>query len=105
MRAELQELQSILGADLIHPEYATGASQAKGDHGCLPAMDEAADQMHETLDTTDSKRGCINVIDLANWHSCCFIATDDIGEKRKEGVAVLGRMDRSDIRGCNLLVV
>ena len=113
VRAELhQELRSTLGADLIHSEYGMtellSQAYAKGDHGfvCPPWMKLRIRDARNPLDTTDSKkRGCINVIDLANWHSCCFIATDDIGEKRKEGVAVLGRMDRSDIRGCNLLVV
>jgi hypothetical protein len=49
--------------------------------------------------------GGINIIDLANIDSCCFIATQDIGrslgEKKFE---VLGRFDFSELRGCNLLV-
>ncbi len=51
------------------------------------------------------ERGVINVIDLANIHSCAFVATDDLG--RREGnntFRVLGRLDNSDIRGCNLMV-
>ena len=113
VRAELhRELQSILGVDLIHSEYGMtemlSQAYATAERGfvCPPWMQLRIRDARNPLDTTNSKkRGCINVIDLANWHSCCFIATDDIGEKRKEGVAVLGRMDRSDIRGCNLLVV
>ena len=49
--------------------------------------------------------GGINVIDLANFNSCSFIATNDLGKLYKNGgFEVLGRFDSSDIRGCNLLV-
>lgn len=48
--------------------------------------------------------GLINVIDLANLYSCCFIATDDIGKLYKDNhFEVLGRRDMSDLRGCSLL--
>ena len=51
------------------------------------------------------KTGGINIIDLANLDSCAFIATDDIGQLDKNGrFQVLGRIDNSDIRGCNLLI-
>ncbi len=51
-------------------------------------------------------QGAINIIDLANIHSCCFIATDDIGRIYRDGsFEVLGRMDNSDLRGCSLMVV
>jgi phenylacetate-coenzyme A ligase PaaK-like adenylate-forming protein len=47
----------------------------------------------------------INVIDLANWHSVSFIETEDIGKIHKNGTfEVLGRMDNSEVRGCNLLI-
>lgn len=52
------------------------------------------------------QRGVINVIDLANIHSCSFIATDDLGVLYVDGsFEVLGRMDNSDIRGCSLLAL
>ncbi len=45
------------------------------------------------------------MIDLANLHSCSFIATQDLGRIREDGsFEVLGRFDASDIRGCNLMV-
>ena len=50
------------------------------------------------------KTGGINVIDLANQHSCAFIETQDLGKVDQNGsFEVLGRFDNSDIRGCNLL--
>lgn len=55
------------------------------------------------LDTQHT--GAINVIDLANYHSCSFIATQDLGKFHADGsFEILGRFDNSDIRGCNLLV-
>ena len=48
--------------------------------------------------------GGINVIDLANLDSCSFIATADLGKTfAGGGFEVLGRMDYSDVRGCNLM--
>lgn len=68
----------------------------------------------------DGRNGAINIIDLANRHSCSFIATQDLGrilvnpeipqeaQNDKEVLSkqfqVLGRIDHSDIRGCSLLV-
>lgn len=66
------------------------------------------------------RTGAINIIDLANRHSCSFIATQDLGKvvngdeisaaSQKDSqifspkFQVLGRIDHSDIRGCSLLV-
>lgn len=52
----------------------------------------------------DGKTGAINIIDLANRHSCSFIATQDLGNVKADTFQVLGRIDHSDIRGCSLLV-
>ncbi len=53
----------------------------------------------------NGKTGGINIIDLANIHSCAFIETQDLGKIAQNGYfEVLGRFDNSDIRGCNLLV-
>lgn len=48
--------------------------------------------------------GAINIIDLANIDSCAFIATSDLGKLDADGsFETLGRMDYSDVRGCNLM--
>lgn len=52
----------------------------------------------------EGRTGAINIIDLANVHSCSFIATQDLGKTKKGMFQVLGRIDHSDIRGCSLLV-
>jgi hypothetical protein len=49
--------------------------------------------------------GVINFIDLANVDSCAFIATQDIATRSSPTLfKILGRVDNSDIRGCNLLM-
>jgi phenylacetate-coenzyme A ligase PaaK-like adenylate-forming protein len=51
------------------------------------------------------KPGGLNVIDLANVNTVSFIETEDVGVLKKDGAfEVRGRLDNSDIRGCNLLV-
>ena len=46
-----------------------------------------------------------DIIDLANVNSCSFIATEDMGSIHKNGsFEIMGRIDHSDTRGCNLLV-
>jgi phenylacetate-coenzyme A ligase PaaK-like adenylate-forming protein len=53
----------------------------------------------------ERKTGGINLIDLANFNSCSFIATQDLGRKiNTDKTEILGRFDNSDIRGCNLLI-
>lgn len=52
----------------------------------------------------DGKSGGIDVIDLANRHSCSFIQTQDLGRRYPDGsFEVLGRFDNSELRGCNLM--
>lgn len=52
----------------------------------------------------EGRTGAVNIIDLANIHSCSFIATQDLGKIIGHKFQVLGRIDHSDIRGCSLLV-
>ena len=50
-------------------------------------------------------RGGINIIDLGNVYSCAFIQTEDSGRVLDDGsFEIAGRIDKSEIRGCNLLV-
>lgn len=53
----------------------------------------------------EGERGGVNIIDLANVHSCAFLQTQDMGTRFADGSFRLeGRIAGSDIRGCNLLV-
>lgn len=61
--------------------------------------------VYDPLDVSLTGKGGLNMIDLANMHSCSFIATDDIGIVGENGqFDILGRLDASEIRGCNLLL-
>ncbi len=49
-------------------------------------------------------KGGLNVIDLANIDSVCFIETEDLVEKSTNNTyKVIGRINQSDLRGCNLM--
>ena len=50
-------------------------------------------------------RGAFNIIDLANINSCSFLATDDYGSVTQDFFEIYGRIDESDIRGCNQMLL
>jgi Acyl-protein synthetase, LuxE len=53
----------------------------------------------------NEKTGAINIIDLSNINTISFIQTDDVGIKNNQNTfEVYGRLDNSDIRGCNLML-
>jgi hypothetical protein len=87
--------------ELLSQAYSVG----EGLFECPPWMRILIREEEDPLTVKTSGRGLINVIDLANIHSCSFIATDDVGELLSDGkFRVLGRRDGSDLRGCSLLV-
>ena len=47
--------------------------------------------------------GGVNMIDLANTWSCAFLATDDLGRLTQSGLELAGRIDYSELRGCQQL--
>jgi hypothetical protein len=52
------------------------------------------------------RTGGVNIIDLANYYSCSFLAAGDYGKLHAEGsFEISGRIDNSDIRGCNLMTL
>lgn len=70
-------------------------------------MRALARDAYDPLDTfTLPASGALNIIDLGNIHSCAFIATSDLTTIHSDGkrFKVLGRMDLSETRGCNLMV-
>lgn len=111
-----EELHRILcqgfGVDSIHSEYgmtellSQAYSHGNGRFQTPSWMKILIRDTNDPLTLIPEQRtGAINVIDLANYHSCSFIATQDLGRKhQQEEFEVLGRFDHSDIRGCNLLV-
>ncbi len=114
VRSEVHEvLTGAFGAEAIHSEYGMtelfSQAYSKGWGIFTPGSSirvftrDVNDPLHVS---NDLRSGGLNVIDLANIHSCCFVETKDIGKVYKNGdFEVLGRMDNSDIRGCNLMLV
>ena len=112
-REELhQKLKSAFKVNDIHSEYGMtellSQAYSKGNGIYFPPawMKIIIKDPHDPFETlAPGKSGRINIIDLANRNSCCFIATSDIGKVYKDGsFEVLGRMDNSDLRGCNLML-
>ncbi len=111
-----EELHQLLcggfGVRQIHSEYgmtellSQAYSKGEGLFECPCWMQVIIRDANDPFSLLEAGRsGGINVIDLANLHSCSFIATQDLGRINSEGLfEVLGRFDQSDIRGCNLLV-
>jgi hypothetical protein len=111
-KAELHAvLVQGLGVDFVSSEYgmtellSQAYSLKNGVFVCPPWMKVLFRDVYDPLTLVSSeKSGGINVIDLANINSCSFIQTQDLGRKKSEGFVIEGRIDLSDIRGCNLMV-
>jgi len=117
-RMELHDqLCKSFGVSKIHSEYgmtellSQAWSAGDGVFRCPPWMKVMIADTNDPLSFLETGRtGGINIIDLANFHSCSFIATQDLGRIIEtdsydtESFEVLGRFDNSDIRGCSLLV-
>jgi phenylacetate-coenzyme A ligase PaaK-like adenylate-forming protein len=111
-RSELHTiLQNSFGVSSIHSEYgmtellSQAYSNKNGQYECPPWMKVLV------RDTTDPRSinllgtGALNIIDLANINSCCFIETADLGNVDNKGIfSVSGRFDSAEVRGCNLMI-
>ncbi len=111
LRSEIHHIiKNRIHVNAVHAEYGMTEllSQAYSDHEgifkCAPGMKVLVRDMSDPLTVNKSGRGAINIIDLANLDTCCFIATDDQGEVFNDGsFTVNGRIDYSDTRGCSLM--
>lgn len=109
-RAELHaQLYAGFGVKSIHSEYGMtellSQAYSLGDgvyefpSGLIPVLRQINDPFGRIIQGS----GGINIIDLANINACCFIETQDIGRISGGKFEILGRIDTSDMRGCNLL--
>ena len=113
IRPELHAvLKAAFSVPVIHSEYgmtellSQAYSKGEGIYQSPPWMKILLRDDEDPLRVITSGSGVVNVIDLANIHSCSFIATDDAGKVYPDGsFEILGRVDGSDMRGCSLLVV
>lgn len=106
-------LQNGFNVNEIHSEYgmtellSQGYSKGNGIFETPPWMKILTRDTEDALTVLEKgKTGGINVIDLANYNSCSFIATQDLGKVHENNTfEIIGRFDNSDIRGCNLMVL
>jgi hypothetical protein len=87
--------------ELLSQAYSSGNEQFKTPKWMKVLMRDVNDPF---AFVPSGKTGGINVIDLANIHSCSFIATQDLGRQHADAFQLMGRFDHSDLRGCNMLV-
>jgi hypothetical protein len=121
LREEVHEiLTKAFHVKSIHSEYgmtellSQGYSSGEGVFELPVSMKILFRDVNDPFSYVQNARsGGVNVIDLANIDSCCFIETKDlgaeireqrIGDKGQRKFKILGRFDNSDIRGCNLMV-
>lgn len=110
IKSELHDqLKKLLNTQTIYSEYGmtellSQAYSVGTEFSCPPWMKVLTRSYTDPFCILENKSGGLNVIDLANIYSCSFIATQDLGRIHKNYFEVLGRLDDSDIRGCNLLV-
>lgn len=103
-------LESSLSPKAIHSEYGMtellSQSYLQKDYFTSPSwMRPLVRETTDPLNVKTEGKGALNFIDLANINSCSFIATDDLGIVINGKFKVSGRIDHSEIRGCNLLVI
>ena len=106
-------LKNVFAVDRIHSEYgmtelfSQAYSKGNGIFQPSPTMQVLARDVTDPFASVkNGKTGVLQVIDLANIDSISFIATEDLCKCHENGTfEILGRLDNSDIRGCNLLVL
>ncbi len=105
-------LCAAFGVERIHSEYGMAElmSQAYSDGGgrfvAPPWMRVRIRDINDPfVEMPEGWSGGVDIIDLGNLSSCAFIQTQDMGRRYDDGSFELsGRIDRSQIRGCNLLI-
>jgi hypothetical protein len=104
-------LRKNMNIDRVYSEYgmtellSQAYSSGDGKFKCPASMRVMLREVNDPFTAERDGAGIINVIDLANSHSCAFIETQDLGKLHQDGhFEVLGRVDNSDLRGCNLMV-
>lgn len=105
-------LKNGFGVENIHSEYgmtellSQAYSNADGKFFTPPWMRILIRDTNDPFAMLPLGRsGGINIIDLANIHSCSFVEVQDLGVAYHDNsFEVLGRFDNSQVRGCNLLI-
>ncbi|MBL7923529.1 MAG: acyl transferase [Bacteroidia bacterium] len=114
IREELHDLLCrAFGVQRIHSEYgmtellSQAYSTGQGLYQAPPWMRVRIREVNDPFSYLPAGAiGGLCITDLANVHSCAFLATQDLGRVQEDGrFEVLGRFDHAEARGCNLLVL
>jgi phenylacetate-coenzyme A ligase PaaK-like adenylate-forming protein len=89
--------------ELTSQGYSQGGGQFRAGHTLQIWLRETNDP--RAVHREPGRTGGINVVDLGNIDTCCFVETQDLGRLHGEGFEVLGRFDNSELRGCNLMAL
>jgi phenylacetate-coenzyme A ligase PaaK-like adenylate-forming protein len=94
--------------ELISQAYSSGSGIFETPNQlriCVRAEDDPT-LISDVSSTINSPlQGGINIIDLHNLYTCCFIETEDYGTLYPDGkFRIDGRLDNSDLRGCGLMI-
>ncbi len=111
-RGELHRLLcEAYGVETIYSEYgmcellSQGYSSGGGIFKPSTTMRVVGRSLDNPLRSAQCNTPCgLNIIDLANWYSCSFIATADKGTLYADGTfEVHGRIEGEILRGCTLM--
>jgi len=80
------------------------SSQLYSEYGMTEMLSQAYADDTGSTNCKPRKTGVLGLVDLANVDSLSFILTEDLSQNHSARTfEIHGRMDESDIRGCNLL--
>lgn len=107
------ELRTSFGVPKIYSEYGMtemlSQAYSKGDgvFQAPPWLKVLTRDIYEpTRILPAGATGAVNIIDLANIHSCSFLATGDLGKINSDSsFEILGRVSGAEVRGCNLMAL
>ncbi|MFN8415367.1 MAG: hypothetical protein U0U66_03445 [Cytophagaceae bacterium] len=108
-----EEVHGVLtgawGVSGVHSEYGMTEmlsqlySKGEGLFTPAPGVSLVLRDLQDPFTMVEKGNGGVNVMDAANIDACSFIELQDIGKAVAGGWEILGRIDQSDTRGCNLL--
>ncbi len=108
-------LKQAFGCRTIYGEYgmtellSQAWSKGAGTFGLPPWMRIRIRRTDDPFsEAAVGSTGRLDIVDLANLGSCCFLSTQDlvrpISTSSEPQFEVLGRFDHAEVRGCNLMV-
>jgi hypothetical protein len=86
--------------EMLSQGYALDGVHHRFPHWVFPLVRDPRDPRSRVA---AGRSGRLDVVDLANVHSCAFLATSDQARHGEAGLVLEGRVDHADVRGCSLL--